>query len=322
MNIPLSREVVRAKAGEIKGDGTIPGNTWFKRYVRRNSDTLVFKKASGLDPKRARKFNRPTVEEHLRSFKEMLEKFDIPWENVYNMDEKGLQLGGGRKGSKRKFLYSRTQREKARIKSDNLELVTVIEAVCCDGSAPIQPGFVAQAGDLGDWWNVLGVGSVAVTESGWTSDWVCGKWFEEVFIPQAQGRNTSGKPIVLLFDGHGSHVTSEMVNAAFEHNIFLFCLPPKTTHKLQPLDVGVFNPIQNAWGKQAELRATQGQPITRATVVGEYMAIRGEGMKEEIIKTAWRKSAHCPVDPSVFTDEDYAPSKITSTSAQVPPSYP
>lgn len=158
MSIPLSRETVRAKAGEIKGDGTIPGNTWFKRYVRHNSDTLTFKKASGLDPKRAKNFNRATVEEHLRSFKEMLEKFGIPWENVYNMDEKGIQLGGGRKGSRRKFLYSRVQRERLRIKSDNLELVTVIEAVCCDGNAHIQPGFVAQAGDLGEWWTIPGVG--------------------------------------------------------------------------------------------------------------------------------------------------------------------
>ncbi|KAJ4486602.1 hypothetical protein C8J55DRAFT_424560 [Lentinula edodes] len=24
---------------------------------------------------------------------------NIPWENVYNMDEKGVQLGGGRKNS-------------------------------------------------------------------------------------------------------------------------------------------------------------------------------------------------------------------------------
>ncbi|KDQ05531.1 hypothetical protein BOTBODRAFT_168457, partial [Botryobasidium botryosum FD-172 SS1] len=322
MSIPLSRETVRAKAAKIRGDGTVPSNSWFKRYVRRNSDTLVFKKPSGLDPKRAKGFNRPTVEAHLAEFETMLREFEIPWENVYNMDEKGIQLGGGRKGSQRKFLFSREQRERYKIKSDDLELVTVIEAVCADGMAPIKPGFVLQGGDLGEWWAVPGVGSVAITDNGWTSNWVCEKWFIEVFIPQAQARNTSGKPIVLLYDGHGSHVTDEMMDAAFEHKIFLFCLPPKTTHKLQPLDVGVFHPIQTAWEKQSELRAVQGRPISRATVVEEYMKIRDEGMKEGTITQAWRRSAHRPVDPDIFTDDDYGPSKISSIRAQVPHSYP
>ncbi|KDQ11636.1 hypothetical protein BOTBODRAFT_114053, partial [Botryobasidium botryosum FD-172 SS1] len=220
--------------------------------------------------------------------KDILEKFEIPWENVYNMDEKGIQLGGGRKGSPKKYLFSREQRHKYRLKSDDLELVTVIEAVCSDGTAPIEPGFVMQGGNTGNsahQWSKST--SVAITESGWTSNWVCEKWFTKVFIPQAKARNTSGKPIVLIYNGHGSHLTDEMMDKAFEEKIFLFCLPPKTTHKLQPLDVGVFNHIQNAWSDRSESCAAQGHPITRTTVVKEYMAVREEGMMEASILHAW-----------------------------------
>ncbi|KIJ38018.1 hypothetical protein M422DRAFT_177172 [Sphaerobolus stellatus SS14] len=39
---------------------------------------------------------------------------------------------------------------------------------------------------------------------------------------------------------------------AFNNNILLLAIPPKTTHKLQPLDVGVFGPFQTAWVKHCE----------------------------------------------------------------------
>jgi len=65
----------------------------------------------------------------------------IPWENVYNMDEKGIQLGGGRKGNGRKYFYSREDRGSYKIRSADLELVTVIESCCADGTA-FMPGFV------------------------------------------------------------------------------------------------------------------------------------------------------------------------------------
>ena len=45
---------------------------------------------SGLDPKRARAFNPITVEHHFELLENFIQKHDIPWENVYNMDEKGI----------------------------------------------------------------------------------------------------------------------------------------------------------------------------------------------------------------------------------------
>lgn len=83
-----------------------------------------------------------------------------------------------------------------------------------------------------------------MSENAWTDDFLCTQWFRDVFIPQATARNTSGAPILLIYDGHGSHTTAEMRNLAELHNIELFCLPPHTTHRTQPLDVGIFGPLQ------------------------------------------------------------------------------
>jgi hypothetical protein len=132
-----------------------------------------------------------------------------------------------------------------------------------------------------------------------------------------------GKPILLVYDGHDSHETIEINKLAHENNIILFSLPPHTTHKLQPLDVGVFGPFSRAWIDRCdEIVEDTGQEMPHEEFVKEYMAIRRASFKKETILQAWRKSGIRPLNPDIFTDDDYAPSIPTSTAAHVPSSYP
>lgn len=94
---------------------------------------------------------------------------------------------------------------------------------------------------------------VALSEKGWTSDYIGLQWFEKLFVPQAKEKNITEKPILLIYDGHHSHASIELCKAAVEANIKLFTLPPHTSHRLQPLDVGVFGPLQRAWQKQCSV---------------------------------------------------------------------
>lgn len=57
-------------------------------------------------------------------------------------------------------------------------------------------------------------------------------------------------PILLILGSHGSHVTDEIVDLATIYNVKLLCLPPHITHKLQPLDVSIFGPLQQAWAER------------------------------------------------------------------------
>jgi hypothetical protein len=87
---------------------------------------------------------------------------------------------------------------------------------------------------------------IALSEKGWTSNYIMAEWFKQCFVPQAMERNTSGKMILLICDGHHSHETIELRAMALGHQIELYCLPPHTSHRLQPLDIGVFGPLQCA----------------------------------------------------------------------------
>ena len=51
-------------------------------------------------------------------------------------------MGGGRKGTCTKYFFSQDDSMQYKLQSDNLQLVTVIEVVCTDGTADIGPGFV------------------------------------------------------------------------------------------------------------------------------------------------------------------------------------
>lgn len=60
---------------------------------------------------------------------------------------------------------------------------------------------------------------------------------------------------MLIFDGFEGHLKPAVINYAIDnhHDIILFCLPVHTSHKTQPLDVGVFGPfpmVQSFWCKR------------------------------------------------------------------------
>ena len=69
-------------------------------------------------------------------------------------------------------------------------------------------------------------------------------WFITIFIPFVSDLE---KPVLLTFDGHNSHLTYNTVKVAMQKGIIIICLPPNTSHAIQPLDVGVFKSVKASW---------------------------------------------------------------------------
>ena len=72
------------------------------------------------------------------------------------------------------------------------------------------------------------------------------------------------RPVLLVMDGHGSHVSIELIEVAHANDVHLLCLPSHTTHILQPLDVGVFKSFKANFSKTCGkyLAAHPGRVIT------------------------------------------------------------
>ncbi|KAG1813133.1 uncharacterized protein BJ212DRAFT_1482604 [Suillus subaureus] len=150
MGHPLSKCNLCAKVSELSkklkakkkltGKDKGPSKTWVKDFLTCHSE-LKLGCPTGIDPKRMQMFNYTTVNHHFKLLDNFLKSENIPWDNVYNMDEKGIQLGGGRKCDNMKYLFSWTAKAQVKAKSDQLKLVTVIECMCVDGTS-LKPGFV------------------------------------------------------------------------------------------------------------------------------------------------------------------------------------
>ncbi|KAJ7112590.1 DDE superfamily endonuclease-domain-containing protein, partial [Mycena epipterygia] len=300
---PLNRQTLIPKVKLLVGQD--PGKHW----------------TSGLDPKRARAFNPTSMNDYFQKLTAIMEEKKIPWRNVYNMDEKGIQLGGGRKNRGVKYILSRQSKARYRSANSDLELVTIIECICADGSA-MKPGFVFKGKILQkQWFTEEAKGAGCVSENGWTDDNLTKDWFEKVFIPTAQARNITNNGMLLIWDGQRSHETMLVIELALAAGIDFFAFPTKTTHKAQPLDVGIFGPTERKWGEKCDELADIGHVVTKDTLIPTYLEVRKAVMTQSNILSAFRKTGIRPINPNVFTEDDYAPSWTTSTESHLPRSY-
>lgn len=57
-------------------------------------------------------------------------------------------------------------------------------------------------------------------------------------------KSTTERPVLLLLDNHGSHLSIEGLDFAKKNGIIMLSFPPHCSHKLQPLDRTVFGPLK------------------------------------------------------------------------------
>ena len=147
MGLPFSAGDLRTNAAEISGKEV--SSRWHKKFLKRHPEVGAMKPAK-LDPKRAKNFNEAIINDYFDKLDALHAKYDgIPPEHIWNMDEKGVQMGGGRKKSSKKYYYLKNQKHKYRIRSDNLELSTILECISAAGDS-VPPSFCLQNGSVPD----------------------------------------------------------------------------------------------------------------------------------------------------------------------------
>jgi len=56
----------------------------------------------------------------------------------------------------------------------------------------------------------------------------------------------------LILDGHESYYSTEFELYCQQNNIITLYMPPHSSYLLQPLDIGCFGPLKQAYGRQVE----------------------------------------------------------------------
>ncbi|CAH2100085.1 unnamed protein product [Euphydryas editha] len=95
------------------------------------------------------------------------------------------------------------------------------------------------------------------------------KWMKH-FVSFA-GCNFESK-IILILDGHSSHKKLEALEFAKPNGVLLLCLPPHCTHRMQPLDVSFFGPLDAYYNREMNtwLKTHPGRTVGLHQVAGIF----------------------------------------------------
>ena len=129
------------------------------------------------------------------------------------------------------------------------------------------------------------------------------------------------RPVLLIQDGHTSHMSIEAIEYCKSNEIYILCLPSHTTHILQPLDIGVFKSFKSNFSKACTnyMSKNPGRVITPEFLASLVVEAWYVSLTHLNIMSGFRKSGLFPFNPSMVNDRCTAPSKVfEKTDTDVP----
>lgn len=269
-----------------------PGREWMDGFLKRYPD-LVKRKAQPIQKARV----QCSSQESFTKFFDMLSKKikELGIQNpaqVINLDETGYSssLGSNVLAEKGTKCVSQIQGGSGK------ETFSVVETVAANGHL-FPPLIIYKSKNLYSTWCVNGPEGAAYlsSENGWQEK----KTFFFYFQKLVAWTKEWPKPILIIYDGHKSHIQCKVSKLALENNIHILSLPAHSSDKIQPLDVGVFAPVKKMWLqiKRAHGRKTSYKNITKEDFPSLMKELRQKGaFKESNIKAGFESSGIWPVN--------------------------
>ena len=218
----------------------VPGDDWWRLFMKRHPE-LSKRKPQTLQIVRAKAATSDVVDHwFFQCLKPVL--YDLQLHEkpqcIFNVDESGFPLSGR---PAHVICKKGTKSPQAIIGGSGRENITI--QVCVSTAGQLLPPSIIYTGKhlMANCTNggLLGT-RYAVSSNGWMTTSAYIDWFRNMFLPSLPDEC----PILLILDGHSSHVSYEVRQLAISNGVQL---PPHFTNLLQPLDVGVFKSMKANW---------------------------------------------------------------------------
>jgi hypothetical protein len=242
---------------------------------------------------------------------EGIEKYNITAENMYNCDEKGFLLGLAHAVKRIISIHARkTGRIMGASQDGSREFLTLLACICADGTK-LPPALIYEGDshDLQDSWvEEFKVGDeayFAATANGWSCDSLGLQWLQKVFHPHTKDK-AGNRRRLLIVDGHSSHVNLKFIDWADRHRIIIMILPPHSTHRLQPLDVSMFQPLATEYSKQISKLMSDSfglVSLTKQMFWPMFKASWEASFSKKNITSAFAKTGIFPYKPGIVLDK-------------------
>ncbi|KAH0808864.1 hypothetical protein GEV33_013927 [Tenebrio molitor] len=252
------QKIVSAKNKKTPFKQNRPGEKWYRAFIRRHPK-LSLREAEGLTKARSI-ITEESIKKWFRELKQFLEESQVldileDPSRIFNGDETSFSMCP----KSGKVLAPKGYKNIYEVKKGNeKETITVLLVFSADGrtlTPMVVFPFVRPNKAIVD--SIPSGWFLGRSESGWMRsdtfyEYIANglnKWLDE---------NKVTRPILLLVDGHKSHLSVELSQFSHERGIILYALPPNTTHIMQPADVSVFKPLKTNWKKT--VRQWQAKP--------------------------------------------------------------
>ncbi|KAM4060322.1 DDE superfamily endonuclease [Hirsutella rhossiliensis] len=155
----------------------------------------------------------------------------------------------------------------------------------------------------------------ASTENGWSCDALGLHWLQRIF--DCHTKQKAGRAYrLLILDGHNSHINLKFIDYADRNRILIAVLPSHSTHRLQPLDVGLFSALSTYYAQGSDQLMSIGWGLIRLTKRNFWPLFRdawNQAFTAKNIEAGWRATGIHPLDPGKVL------SKISHSSDVTPP---
>ncbi|XP_045768675.1 tigger transposable element-derived protein 1-like [Maniola jurtina] len=277
-----------------------PGQKWFDKFLARNTEISV-KNAEGINKARAHVTEQSIrlwfkeLEEYLKSINQT-DILSNP-ERIFNGDESGFALCP----KTGKVLGPRGFKNLYQIKPNNeKENITVLLTFNANGDMcppcvvfPYVRPPKAVVNSMPEGW------CLGKSETGWMRGDVFFEYVTNDFNNWVEEKNIK-KPVLLLVDGHKSHMSLMLSTICEEMKIILYALPPNTTHILQPADVSVFAPVKTYWKATVREFLSKPENLNSAVTKSNFCTLLNEALKHpnmpENIKNGFKRCGLFPFD--------------------------
>ena len=286
------------------------GEGWWNRFTQHHPK-LSLRTSDPLSRVRANAVTKENMSNYFTLLEETLKKHDLLDKPscIFNMDETGMPLS--HKQPKRVAVKGMRK-----VHGPSTGDKTQITVVACSNAAgyTIPPMVIFKGQKFNHEWSAGEVPGTlyGMSESGWIDQELFSLWFEKLFIPNIPPQ----RPVMLMLDGHKSHYTPEAISRAATSGIIIFCIPPNTTHKAQPLDVSFFAPLKRYWSSVCHtfMVNNPGAVVTRRQFSQLFSQAWLKTIRPETVVNGFKKTGVYPLNKNAIEIFDDNPSSSESQS--------
>jgi hypothetical protein len=229
-------------------------------------------------------------------------KYGVHDDDVHNFDETGFQMGVI--GSMKVVTGAERRARPELVQPGDREWVTVIQSICSDGS--YTPPFIIYKGrvHISAWYEEASIPrnwKLSVSENGWTNNALGLEWLKH-FNAHTKTRQV-GVYRLLILDGHESHLNQDFKDYCLEQRILTLCMPPHSSHILQPLDVVCFSPLKRQYSQRVrDLARRRVFQINKEGFLPAFKNAFFDVFTEENCRKAFEASGLVPINAQVVLD--------------------